>query len=47
MSLAEVAIVNAGRIDSDPDLPALMSRIGERARAAARVLALAPSRAEE
>jgi glutamate-5-semialdehyde dehydrogenase len=43
MSLAEVAIVNAGRTDSDPDLPALMSRIGERARAAAHTVALAPA----
>jgi len=43
MSLAEVAIINAGRVDSDPDLPALMGRMGERARAAAHAVALAPS----
>jgi glutamate-5-semialdehyde dehydrogenase len=43
MSLAEVAVINAGRVDSDPDLSALMHGIGRRARAAAHILALAPS----
>jgi glutamate-5-semialdehyde dehydrogenase len=43
MSLAELAVVNAGRGESDPDLPGLMNRLGERARAAAHTLALAPS----
>ena len=42
MSLAEVAIVNTGRAESDPDLAALMGRMGERARAAAQTLELAP-----
>jgi len=43
MSLAKVATVNAGRIDSDPDLLALMTAMGRRARAAARTLALTPT----
>jgi glutamate-5-semialdehyde dehydrogenase len=43
MSLAKVATVNAGRADSDPDLSARMIDMGRRARAAARVLALAPT----
>jgi glutamate-5-semialdehyde dehydrogenase len=43
MSLAKVATVNAGRADSDPDLSARMIEMGRRARAAARVLALAPT----
>jgi glutamate-5-semialdehyde dehydrogenase len=43
MSLAEAATVNARRVESDPDVSALMTDMGGRARAAARVLALAPS----
>ncbi len=43
MSLAEAATVNARRVESDPDVAALMTDMGRRARAAARVLALAPS----
>jgi glutamate-5-semialdehyde dehydrogenase len=43
MSLAKVATVNAVRADSDPDLSGRMLDMGRRARAAARVLALAPS----
>jgi glutamate-5-semialdehyde dehydrogenase len=43
MSLAKVATVNAGTADSDPDLSARMIEMGRRARAAARVLALAPA----
>jgi glutamate-5-semialdehyde dehydrogenase len=43
MSLAKVATVNAGRADSDPDLTARMIEMGRRARAAARMLALAPT----
>src|SRR5262245_43763716 len=43
MSLAKVATVNAGRADSDPHLTTRMIEMGRRARAAARVLALAPT----
>src|SRR5262249_50866569 len=41
MSLAEVASVNAGRAESDPDVTAVMLDMGRRASAAARALALA------
>jgi glutamate-5-semialdehyde dehydrogenase len=43
MSLTEAATVNARRVQSDPDVSALMTDMGARARAAARVLALAPT----
>jgi glutamate-5-semialdehyde dehydrogenase len=43
MTLAEAATVNARRIETDPDVSAAMTDMGGRARAAARVLALAPS----
>ena len=44
MSLAEVANINAGRADSvSPDVTAVMADLGARARAAAQVLAKAPS----
>ena len=45
MGVAEVATLNAGRTQSDPstDVSAMMIEMGRRARAAARVLALAPS----
>src|SRR5262245_20037842 len=41
MSLA--ASINAGRVQSDPDVTGLMLDLGARAQAAARVLALAPA----
>ena len=45
MSLAKVATINAGRAESvsPAEVPAVMADIGRRARAAARILALAPS----
>src|SRR5215468_6270602 len=48
MSLAEVASINPRRVESDPDVAAtsvagVMAEIGARARAAARILALAPT----
>src|SRR5262249_30674822 len=47
MSLAEVASISPRRVESDPDVAAtsvagVMAEIGARARAAARILALAP-----
>ena len=41
MSLAEAATINARRVESDPDVAAMMAEMGTRARAAARTLALA------
>jgi glutamate-5-semialdehyde dehydrogenase len=41
MSLAEIASINAGRAESDPDVTAVMMDMGARAVGAARVLALA------
>src|SRR5215831_17955138 len=43
MSVAEVATVGAGRVQSDPDVSTVLAEMGSRARAAARTLALAPS----
>src|SRR5262245_15670621 len=43
MSLAEAASINARRVESDPDVAAVMTEIGARARAAALTLALAPT----
>ena len=48
MSLAEAASINARRVESDPDVAAtgvagVMTEIGTRARAVARLLALAPT----
>src|SRR5215813_9438608 len=43
MSLAEAASINARRVESDPDVATVMTEIGARARAAARILALAPT----
>jgi glutamate-5-semialdehyde dehydrogenase len=43
MGLAEVATINAGRAESDPAISAMMLEMGRGARAAARILALAPT----
>jgi len=43
MSLAEAASINARRVESDPDVAAVMAGLGARARAAAHILALAPT----
>src|SRR5262245_18140639 len=43
MSLAEAASINARRVESDPDVAAVMAGLGARARTAARILALAPT----